>query len=265
MKKILFIVFVILIGLQGCQQSSKTVDPSQIEGFWVLKSIDGNDAKIVFTGALPTVLFDFKEMNISGTGGCNSYSGVFTLDKNIISAPNIVSTRMLCFGDIPEQDFFERIKSGIVSVEDSVLAITNIENEAVSLIFEKGKSPVAKKGPVSVEQLAGNWMLKTMEGVQASAIFSSSEPKIPTLMIEPSDSIIGGNAGCNRYGSKFRVSDNLLIVEPVFATQMACPDMEGEYKYLKNIADTSELSMPDNNTLLLMKKGAAVLEFEKVN
>jgi len=138
----LFSVALTAIMLNSCQSAQKasdseSVEPAQLEGYWVLKTINGNEAKSVFTTAQPTLVFDFHEMRISGTGGCNSYTGAFTLEKNVMLSSEIALTRMLCLENIPEQEFIDALaKSKTLNIENGVLTMTNGEGIAV-LAFEK--------------------------------------------------------------------------------------------------------------------------------
>lgn len=258
----LFAFTVAISGLQGCK-GTKSVDPSDLEGYWVLKTFNGQDAKNTFTGALPTLIFDFKEMKISGTGGCNSYSGSFSLEKDILTAPNIVSTQMLCLNDIPEHKYFiELAKPSSISVENGILSLTDSGN-SVTLEFEKGQIPVEKAKAFSVEQLSGTWNLKTIEGAAASTVFGGENATIPNVTFDIEKKIASGKSGCNSYGSAFTLSGNTLMISQLAATQMVCPNLEGESKFIRNLSDTTEVSVSDTNMLIIMKGGAAVLEFEK--
>ena len=262
-----FIVFFLAIfaagSISGCKET-KAVDPSELQGFWILKSMNGEEGKTLFEGALPTIQFDFKEMIMSGTGGCNRYSGSFTFEKNVLSAPNLAVTKMLCVGKNEEGQFLlDLSRPHTLSVENGVLTFKN-DDKKVIFEFVKGETPKSIS-----EQLTGTWSLKLMEGNEVSNIFKfkdeNGNPKYPTLIFEKEENRIGGNAGCNGYGSNYTLDGEMFIVSLPFSTQMACPNLEGEVIYLKNLADTSIISFPNENILQLSKKGDIVLEFEKIS
>lgn len=249
--------------LNSCQ-TEKSIDPLELEGFWVLKTMNGKEAKSLFAGAVPTIQFDFKTMNISGTGGCNRYNGTFTFEKNTLSAPNIAATQMLCFEDNAEPQYFiELAKENKLSIVNGILTMTNRDKEVV-LEFEKGEMVDESPVIVEAEQLVGTWTLKRLEGMEASEIFTGENATIPTLVFDIAENKIMGHAGCNRYNTSFTLNNDVLVIPPAMTTKMACPNLEGETKYLKNLADTVTVSLPNPNVLLLMKNEEAILEFEKI-
>jgi len=254
----LFFAVCIVAGLQSCT-NTKPVEPSELEGYWVLKTLNGQEANTLFEDALPTLQFDFQKMTIFGTGGCNRYTGAFTFKDNVLSAPNLASTKMLCFGKNEEVQFFLELGNPLtISVEGSTLTLSNRDKVAV-MVFEKGEEP---KEITLREKVAGSWTLKQMEGNDVKNLFKGD--KYPTAVFSIADNKVSGNAGCNSYGSVFSIDDsNRLIIAPIVSTQMACPDLEGEALFIKNLADTSDVNVTDENILQIMRAGMVMLEFEK--
>lgn len=260
---ILLFIMATVFGIQSCRTQPKAIDPSELEGYWVLKSINGKEAKTVFTGALPTLIFDFKEMRISGTDGCNSYAAGFAFEKNILSPSNIVATQMLCLGDTPEHNFFAELgRPNTLSIENGILILTDKDNTS-KLEFQQGQAPAKTGESITTEQLLGTWNLKKMDGQDAVTEFKSDEGLVPSLTFIADNSRITGNSGCNTYNSAFRIENNMLIIEPVMTTRMACPNMAKEVVYLRNLADTSSVSFSSPDELVFTKNGKTVLEFEK--
>lgn len=59
---------------------------------WQLVSIDGNP---VLPGSAPTLRFD-DAGQVSGSGGCNSFSGGYSVSGNTLSFDPLASTLMAC-------------------------------------------------------------------------------------------------------------------------------------------------------------------------
>lgn len=248
----------ICISFQSCNEKVKPIDPAYLEGYWVLKSLNGNDAKSLFEGALPTIQFDFQKNTVSGTSGCNRYNGPFSLENNVFRASDLASTQMLCVSKNEEGKFKEEITKPLtISIENGILTFTNDQKKVV-LEFEKGEAPKTFE-----EKLAGTWNLKTMTEKPVAEFFKGEDAKIPTLTFEMEEGKIGGHAGCNGYGSAFKIDNGLLIVEPIASTMMACPNIQSEAEYIKYLSDTSGINITNENILQIIKKGDIFLEFTK--
>lgn len=258
-------IFSLVLGatlfLSGCHNKPKQLEQTELEGFWVLKSLNGKAAKEVFSGAIPTLEFNFQDSIIYGTGGCNRYTGGFTYEEGFLSAPNLASTMMLCTEDNAEPQFLLALSNvnNIPSIVDGVLTITH--DGVVVLEFEKG-TPQTVAQPVGVDAntLKGTWNLKSIDGAEAGSLYAEA---VPTLTFDFAENRVYGNAGCNSYNAQFSLTDAQLILGPVITTRMACPNLEGEGLYTQAIADTSSLTLPNENVLQLTKKGTVLLVFEK--
>jgi len=251
---------------QACN-NTKTLTQAELEGYWVLKNMNGADAKSQFTGALPTLQFNFAEGTISGTGGCNNYVGAYTYKNGIFSAPNLSVTQMLCSEDNNEGQFILELTNNAneLSLVNGMLTVTRGGKQVLE--FEKGTATVEeekKSLTLDSETLAGLWSLKVIDGVEASEKFKGNRESVPTLSFSFADNKISGSGGCNKYNATFSLTDGRLVVGPIMSTKMACPNMEGETQFTQAIADTSNLSLPNENILQLAKNDNVILEFEKV-
>jgi len=237
--------------MQSCKTTAslKTMD---LEGKWVLKTFNGQDVKSVFAGKTPTIIFNLSEGRINGTGGCNNYSGAFTLKGNEFSAPNLASTMMMCIQANQESQFLQALG------EVSKLSMKNGE-----LIFTQGEKQVlvlTKAKPLTVADLAGTWTLMSIQGSSANTLFG--DETAPSIEFNASDKRVSGNAGCNRYNAPFKLTGDILEVSTPVSTRMACPHMEGENKFLKLIATKAKLELEDN-MLTLRQDGRELLRFTK--
>ncbi len=131
----LFFTIITILIMQGCS-ATKPVTQSNLTGEWVLKTINGKEAKNLFARELPTFQFDFSRKIISGTGGCNRYTGQFILINNLLTAPNIASTKMFCMDPNAEDEFFKALrKDNTLIIKDGILKMKNGKN--VVLEFER--------------------------------------------------------------------------------------------------------------------------------
>ena len=66
----------------------------------------------------------------------------------------------------------------------------------------------------------------------------------------PDDDMIAGKAPCNQYFASMKVPYQWFEVGPIRATKMACPDLQKEAEYLKNLQQMT-LSEVLGNVLIL--------------
>lgn len=258
----LFVFVAAVAFLFSSCNAKQNIPQADLDGYWVLKTLNGKDAKNLFKGALPTLEFHFGDSaTISGTGGCNRYSGPFTYEKGIFNAPQLAVTTMLCTEDNQEPEFILALsnKDNGLSLDNGILKFTF--SGVVTLEFEKG-TPAAEEQPVtpSEQTVQGEWVLNTIDGVDAKARFNS----IPTISFNFLDKKVSGNDGCNRYSASFSLEGHNLVLSPVMSTRMACDGMEGIAQFNQAIADSSIITLPSEKVLQIAKNGAILLEFNKL-
>lgn len=256
LKKTSFLVTIAFIAFatQSCH-SVKPIDKAQLEGNWVLKTLQKEDAKSAFAGDLPSIGFDFEKNSVYGSGGCNRYTGDFTLSqKNEFSAPKLASTMRACIQANKEPQFLKALSTPnlTVSIENGLLTFS--QNKTVMLQFKKGK----EQTPLTTEALVGKWNLTSIAGGDLATLFTN---KVPTMEMT-ADGKVTGYAGCNNYRSTYALDGNTVTFGPVMSTKMACPDMQGEKVF------TSLLTNPlhgklEGNKLSFTQKGSVVLELTK--
>lgn len=128
------LAFVFFI-FSGCK--STKVDLNELQGVWVLRSIDGVSAHDVFKGALPTISIDSESTEIEGSSGCNYYHGNFELEKNHLLIEDVISTSRLCAEENQEKQFMEALRhSGDISIEAGVLMFKSNKNVILEFVSE---------------------------------------------------------------------------------------------------------------------------------
>lgn len=259
---ILVIAFVSGVFLQSCNKKNAPTQ-AELEGVWVLKSLNGKPASEGFKGALPTLKFNFQDSIVSGTSGCNRYSGQFTYKDGSFQAPNLASTRRLCIDPNREPEFLLELTNlgNSLSLVEGILSISH--DGVVVMEFEKHTESEAEPiAAIDVKQLDGVWILKSINGADAATKFGKADV-VPTLAFDITANRVSGKGGCNGYGGSFSLNNNQLVVGELIKTQMACLNMDAENEYMKALSDTSDIALPAPDVLQLSKNGSA-LEFTLV-
>jgi heat shock protein HslJ len=247
-------IAVIAFAMQSCN-SVKPIAKTQLEGNWVLKTLQGEDAKTAFAGELPGIGFDFEKNSVYGSGGCNRYTGAFTLTgKNEFSAPNLVSTKKMCIAPNKEPQFLTALSTPnlTVSIENGLLTFS--QDKTILIQFEKG----TEKPAITGEALAGKWNLTSIAGGDLATLFAT---QIPTMEIT-TDGKVTGNAGCNNYRSTYTLNNNTITFGPAISTKKACPGLQGEQLFTSLLTTPLQAAL-DGNKLTFSKGGNVVLELTK--
>ncbi len=259
-KAALYVAAIALtFGLQNCS-TVKPIDKKDLTGYWELKSLKGEDSKSAFSGKLPSIEFDFDKNIAHGNGGCNNYTGAFTInEKNEFSAPNFAATMMACLQSNKEPEFLSTLSTPnlIVGLNESGALIFS-QGKNVVLEFIKGTAPTKANSIVSSETLTGNWKLTTIAGGDIADLFAE---RVPNMSIS-SDGNISGKAGCNTYRTSYKQEENTLTFGPAISTKMACPNLKGEQLYLSFFNSPLQAGI-NGDKLTFFKGGNVVLEFTK--
>ncbi|MDU9003670.1 META domain-containing protein [Sedimentitalea todarodis] len=106
-----------------------------VGGEWLVEDINGEGVMDI----LQTTLVFGTDGQLSGTGGCNRYSGTYELSGDMLSIGPLASTRMACPEAISNQEnrFFETIASPLRAAMD--------ETRALILTGEAGKTLRARR------------------------------------------------------------------------------------------------------------------------
>lgn len=254
-------VLAIAFTIESCN-SAKPIDKAQLDGYWILKTMNGQEAAKLFEGTLPSMEFNFTDSLITGNAGCNNYNGKFSMnEKNEFSAPQLAMTMMLCPQANQESEFTKILgEKSVISIESNGM-LTFKQDDKVIFQFEKGERPVITSSieTATPELIMGSWTLKTMPGEDIKVLFADNKP---TAEFDTLASKISGSAGCNSYSTSYKLENGVLTLGPVITTKMACPSLEGENKLIKLLETPFEASINDGD-LTLSKNGSVVITFFK--
>lgn len=106
--------------VKGC--GGKILPPTELAGTnWIFVSIGGTPV----AGDRPTAL-QFDGNRLSGSAGCNRFSGTYSVDGGTLKAGPLMATEMACPGMELEQDFFKLMTApvSLTFADDGTLILT---------------------------------------------------------------------------------------------------------------------------------------------
>jgi heat shock protein HslJ len=213
---------------------------------WTVTSIAGAPA---LPEARPTLTFA-ADGTVSGSSGCNQYSGAYRRDGGALSFGGISSTLMGCDGQRGQQETaFLAALNGAASWRHGPdgLLISGAAGDIVAAEGVAEGPPGDAAGGVPLTELAGtSWTLREMGG---TADFAHV---IPTLVFG-TDGSLSGFAGCNQFNAPYAISGTDLTLGSLTTTKMACarPGSVVESTYLEALLGVKTWWVDDSRELHL--------------
>jgi heat shock protein HslJ len=183
---------------------------------WVAQQIsDGSSSRPVIAGNEPNLDFGPGGGTVSGSTGCNQYSGDVTIGSGTMSIGQVAVTERACLdaGVMDQESLFLAVftGSGSFTLADGIL---ELQGSAGSVSF-------AEPEQVVDAALDGTgWTLDTLiDGVGASSVLSTTRP---SLRVDLSDVSVRGTTGCNDFGGRVQVQGSAFTVTDMSWTEIGC-------------------------------------------
>ncbi len=111
---------------------------------------------------------------------------------------------------------------------------------------------MGKKEDISSEIIGNTYVLTEVE--------PNSE-----VNIKFDENRLGGSAGVNNYFAEYKIDGNTIVISNPGSTKMMGPEnlMKQEDEYLKNLVDSKEIELENNNLIIITNTGEK-LNFEKL-
>lgn len=208
---------------------------------WTVVAIGGAPT---IPDAQPTMAFS-PEGVVSGTSGCNAYSGPYRTDGDQIAVGDLASTLIGCDGQLGAQEgAFTTGLSGATTWRQT--ADGNLELSGLTAIIAEPDGPDGPPETIAPADLPGtSWVLVEMGG---SADFGGV---LPTLEFG-GDGTVGGFAGCNTFQSTYTVGGAALSLGGLTTTDIGCepPASTVEADYLEALSGVTGWAVVDGTLRL---------------
>ena len=216
MKKLFFSsgIFALLVLLAGCSSLNSSSGGTLTGQTWVLTELAGQPlvADLGISAHFNT------DGTVSGSAGCNRYSGKYTVSGDSISfSVNLAMTMMMCEQAIMDQETAYINALGQVktySISGDQLSLKDANGKDL-LVFQAQSQDLAGTSWEAVNFYNGNQaIVGTVTGTTLTAEFGK-------------DGTLSGNGGCNNYSGPYTVDGDKIKIGPLASTMMACSDPEG--------------------------------------
>jgi len=199
---------------------STTPAAADLDGkLWGLLSYAGPEDQMIDVLAGSTVTAQFADGRVSGTSGCNTYTGAAVVNGSKLQIGPLASTMMFCNepeGLMDQESAFlaGMQNAALFKTADGKLEIYDVNGQLI-LSFEEMQA-TSLVGPEWTVLMYNdtNAITSTILGTTITANFSE-------------DGVLSGSAGCNNYTTGYTVDGNNIKIEPAATTRKMCSEPEG--------------------------------------
>jgi heat shock protein HslJ len=244
-----------LLVLAACGSAGSLAGGGDLTGkVWALSALNGQPL-VAGTGISAQFAADG---NVSGSAGCNRYSGKYTISgSNITFNVPIASTMMACPQPVMDQEsaYLKMLgEAKIYTVRGDELTLADATNAALATY----KAQTQDLAGSNWEVIGYNNGKQAVVSVMAGSTITASFGK---------DGNLTGNAGCNDYNGPYKVTGNAITIGPLASTRKFCNDpagvMDQEAQYLAALGTAATYQIEGTALELRTKDGALAADFSK--
>jgi heat shock protein HslJ len=249
----LLVLLVSACGDDDDDQAAASVAPTELAGTkWVLSSYVADDEDVEAT-AVSALDFAADGKSVSGTTGCNNFSGTFTQEAAKLTISPGPMTLVACTDDATAAQ-----EKAIVDGLPKVASFT--DTGQLALLDSKGKAlMIYDANSAGLEGTA--W---TATGVNNGNGGVAASDLTGAISAAFAGGALTGNTGCNDYNAKYETSGtDGLTISNVATTRKACADdvMTLESEYTAALAKVATYSISGNALTLRDADGATQATF----
>lgn len=226
---------------------------------WQVVAVEGVEVEIT-PGQEATMEFDPDQQTVSGSGGCNRYSGSYQLEGSALTFGRLRTTMMAC-----PDDAGGRLESEVFGALDRVASF-RLEHGQLLLLDEASKVLLTLATRADAPLLTTEWEVLSYNNGRQAVVSVLIGTQLNSLF---QDGSVSGSAGCNRYQASFELGDGTLTIGPAATTRKMCsePDgiMEQESAFLAALASAATFRIDRRQLELRTASGALAVSLRAVS
>jgi heat shock protein HslJ len=240
--------------LTACTSSGSQQRGDLTGKVWALTELMGK-LPVAGTGISAQFTADGK---VSGSAGCNRYTGTYTVSGNRITfSSSMALTMMMCEPAIMEQESAYLKALG----EAKTFAIKGDQ-----LILSGGDGTKLAVYKAEAQDLAGtNWEVTGYNNGKQAVISALTGTTLTASFGK--DGNLAGNSGCNNFSGPYKINGDQIMIGPLASTMKMCSDpagvMEQEAQYLAALQSAANYQIEGNVLQLRTKDDALAVLFIK--
>lgn len=240
------VIAAVLLTACGDDDASGTATAADVEGIpWVLASGAGHGA------GTPAPTATFEGGRVTGTTGCNRYTGTYTIDGGRMTIDPGATTMKAC---PPPADEVERAYLAALG------RVSGWRAEGDALVLLADGAPALRFDAASPE---GSW---TVTSLNTGDALTSPIPGTEITATFAADGTLSGSAGCcNTYSATYTTAGGGITISPPASTQKLCPEPKGvseqETAYLTALPDAARFQLGEHGLELLRADGTFVATY----
>jgi len=221
---------------------------------WALTELMGKPT-VAGTGISAQFSSDGK---ISGSAGCNRYSGTYTVSGNSITiSSSIATTMMMCDDAIMQQEsaYLKALpEAKTYAVQGDQFTLTGADKTNLAIYKAQSQDLPGTSWEATGYNNGKQAVTGMLTGTTLTAVFGK-------------DGSLSGNSGCNTYSGAYKLNGDQITIGPLASTMMACNEpagvMEQEAQYLAAIQSAATYQIEGNVMQLRTKDDALAVIFNK--
>lgn len=217
---------------------------------WSVESVNGQTL-----GADVTITVRFTaDGKVSGSGGCNPYSGKYTSDGASLKFADVTIGAAACAGDVGTSE--DAFAAAIQAAQSFKVA-----NNRLVVQGEGGKAVLSLSAQRQI--LAGtSWTVTSYDNATGAPAGVLDEPDVTVSF--GTDGKVSGNTGCNTFDGAFISGDGTVKLGPLVATKSVCETPAGlmaqEARVLADLDAAATFAITGDELQLTGANGVAVLQ-----
>jgi heat shock protein HslJ len=241
---------VLLVGLlAGCAGDDSSTDPSALDGVpWVhIAGVDVDGWEVSPPSAT------FEEGRLTGSTGCNRYSGQYTAGDGTLEIQGLALTRMAC---APPADEVERVFAAALE------RVEEFRVEGAELVLLGGEGEEVLR--FAAASPTGSW---SANGLLRDDAFRTLVPGTEITLTLGDDGDVSGSAGCNTYTATYELDADTIEISQPAATFKSCAEpqgvMEQEQAYLSALPTAASYRLDGGSLQLLGDDGIGLVSYSR--
>ena len=220
----------------------------------VINYNNGNEAVVGMIAGSEVTLNFGTDGNVSGSAGCNRYTGAYQAENQTLKVSQLATTMMMCAS--PE-GVMEQETKYVAALQKA--ATYSIDGNMLTIRDASGATQVIATPAAAAAGLGGTaWTVIHYNNGNEAVVGMIAGSEV-TLNFG-TDGQVNGSAGCNRYAGPYQSQDAALTVGQLATTMMMCASPEGvmeqETKYVAALQKAATYSIDGNMLTIRDASGA---------